>query len=309
MISIRLKNFDEPPYRLLDTISVSQIYNAANMRAGKKCTGIYREDTVRNTLKAYSIGEIDYLEHYTPKCYFCESAGEEMGVLDVEHYRPKDGLSLEDLENEEEHDGYYWLANEWSNLLLACRGCNGKKGTRFPINGPRFFHHQPVVNNILNRNQSVITSELLFNEDPLIINPEIDTPEEHLTFDSLGQILVKGESEMGEETIEILKLYRDPLYKARAKILNVFIADINTWVTYHSIGRINDATLQLNFFEICRKIVSRKRPNMAYTLWGRHINNEFNNIFSENVPNNIRPILNNAYIEALALENAGNNII
>src|SRR5262249_41491941 len=54
------------------------------------------------------------------KCAFCESKMCHTGFGDVEHYRPKAGYK------QREGDalgrpGYYWLAYEWSNLLLSCQ--------------------------------------------------------------------------------------------------------------------------------------------------------------------------------------------
>ena len=49
--------------------------------------------------------------------------------LDVEHFRPKGAIDGDDA-----HPGYWWLAYEAENYLLACTACNrDRKGTRFPL--------------------------------------------------------------------------------------------------------------------------------------------------------------------------------
>lgn len=56
-------------------------------------------------------------------CAYCQSElGRERG--EVEHFRPKKGGPV---------GGYFWLAYEFSNLLLSCRWCNNSKGDRFPL--------------------------------------------------------------------------------------------------------------------------------------------------------------------------------
>jgi 5-methylcytosine-specific restriction endonuclease McrA len=308
MISIRLKNFQNSPARLVDVTSIDQIYRACREKVGSVCNGLYRDETVREPLKAYSVGRSVFDNSLEPKCYFCESAGEAMGKLEVEHFRPKDEVHADDLDPNEEHSGYYWLANEWSNLLLACRGCNNHKGSRFPIEGVRVKHHQPVRYRTLNRVDSIIDCQALLEELHVVLNPEIDIPENHLTFDYLGQIEPLNDSMQGEETIEILKLYRDPLFRARTKILNEFKSDLKTWVDYHALGRTDDANLRLVFFEISKRIVSRKRVSMAYTLWGRFLNTNFEQIFVVDLPGNIQPILRQAYQDAVTFELALNII-
>ena len=51
------------------------------------------------------------------KCAYCES---DLGDnLDVEHFRPKGGVT-----EEPGHSGYWWLAHDWTNLLPSCTPCN-----------------------------------------------------------------------------------------------------------------------------------------------------------------------------------------
>ena len=54
------------------------------------------------------------------KCCYCECRIPQDGHLKaVEHFRPK--------------SVYQELKNEWSNLLLACAQCNGKKRDKLPV--------------------------------------------------------------------------------------------------------------------------------------------------------------------------------
>jgi uncharacterized protein (TIGR02646 family) len=51
------------------------------------------------------------------KCAYCE--GPLTADMDVEHFRPKGGVTEDD-----QHDGYWWLTHSWSNLLASCPHCN-----------------------------------------------------------------------------------------------------------------------------------------------------------------------------------------
>jgi hypothetical protein len=59
------------------------------------------------------------------KCWYCETKSNR-APLDVDHFRPKlavtvDGFTLIG------HDGYWWLAYEWSNFRLHASGATAPK--------------------------------------------------------------------------------------------------------------------------------------------------------------------------------------
>ena len=69
------------------------------------------------------------------KCCFCERKIGAEG--DVEHFRPKASFCQGE-RSPLERPGYYWLAYEWDNLLLACPICNQRfKRNYFPLRSPR----------------------------------------------------------------------------------------------------------------------------------------------------------------------------
>ena len=155
------------------------------------------------------------------KCGFCESVILTVDYGDVEHYRPKSEISeIPDnpsaLGQQQQASasitnrvparvsstGYYWLAYDWSNYLLACGLCNGLKGTIFPVkNKPRTLN--PLKTDPL--------------EHPLLLNPfEDKVPTRHLRFLQDGFVLPK--SIYGRVTIETCGLYREQLRVAREKL-------------------------------------------------------------------------------------------
>lgn len=155
------------------------------------------------------------------KCGFCESRVVNAYPGDVEHYRPKSAISMlrddvdalgqqqealggitDRLLNPVSSTGYYWLAYDWSNYLLACSICNGLKGTIFPVkNDPRII--PPLKGNA--------------PENALLLNPfDEEPPASHLKFQSNGY--VQSRTIYGRATIDTCGLYREELREERRKI-------------------------------------------------------------------------------------------
>jgi hypothetical protein len=131
------------------------------------------------------------------KCAYCETPLTGDTAWDVEAYRPKAGAL--DLNGTVSPDHYWWLAYEWSNHFASCATCNRLKGPRFPVAGQR----APLL----------ATGEALDAEQPLLLDPFRDVPQEHLVFDENGE--VAGRTERGRVTIEVLGLNRAWLLDAR----------------------------------------------------------------------------------------------
>ena len=160
------------------------------------------------------------------KCAYCEAniAADQPG--DIEHFRPKGGLT--DADNhpvkvegsdggERVHPGYYWLAYEWQNLLPACADCNrpsrrksvdGRllgKWDRFPINGT----------------YAATPDDDLVQEDPLLINPVFENPADHLEIDETGLFTPLNDSDRGRMCISIFGLNdRGGLVEERKRTFN-----------------------------------------------------------------------------------------
>jgi hypothetical protein len=65
----------------------------------------------------------DALKKVFLKCAYCESTYGAVYDGDVEHFRPKGKVK----EKNPQTPGYYWLANDWNNLFLACQHCNQRR--------------------------------------------------------------------------------------------------------------------------------------------------------------------------------------
>ncbi len=161
---------------------------------------------VWKTLKGF----LKYLFH--GKCAYCEGRFTAGSYLDVEHYRPKAKVTLARSNDsvvkitapgggEIPHPGYYWLAYDPSNLLLACEKCNrGAKASQFPIRGSRACR----------------PGDSLEAESPLLLNPyrETNMMGHFSVFDENSGFL-EGRTEEGKKTVEICNLCREDLVNAR----------------------------------------------------------------------------------------------
>ncbi|NER04208.1 MAG: hypothetical protein F6K17_17105 [Okeania sp. SIO3C4] len=269
----------QPPKILTDQTAKRQINKAFVNEDGNKCTR-YRE--VYAKLKAVSLGKRTLQADEGGKCFYCESKPENGAKLEVEHYRPKGAVDKKDTAGVE-NKGYFWLGNEWSNLLLACSDCNGKsaKGNRFPIAGNRAPAINPVKGDRLYRKKCIATNSPLKDELPLLINPMIDDPSQFFTFDEFGNInAIPDALDRGKTTMEILllndKQKRGVLFKSRQNVLNSFIDSMNVlnayWVKY---GRSNLLDNLLN--AECRKIKKAQNPEEEFSQFGKAINDNFEN--------------------------------
>lgn len=156
---------------------------------------IYNDRAVRQALSEAQHG----------KCAYCECKLTRMDG-DVEHFRPKAAVHQE-REEQPLTPGYYWLAYEWSNLLLTCQHCNQirsrkdarrGKGNLFPLANPALRARSPA--------------DALEREQPLLINPSTEDPTPHLTFE---RECVRALSERGAACITILGLDHPALEERR----------------------------------------------------------------------------------------------
>jgi uncharacterized protein (TIGR02646 family) len=138
------------------------------------------------------------------KCAYCESrlTGNQPG--DVEHFRPKGRIQVELLGGTEHKPGYYWLAYETSNLLIACDLCNSSfKREKFPLADESLRAQVPGEEK---------------REVPLLFHPVNDDPAMHVVFDPMtGFLAAKDEQMQAKTTIEMLGLNLRKLPDLRRK--------------------------------------------------------------------------------------------
>jgi len=210
---------------------------------------------------------------YHQKCAYCESKVNHIATLQVEHYRPKKKVT-EDIN----HNGYYWLGYEWSNLLLACPKCNqqGAKGNYFPISGERVYNHTDfLTNNKLDSNKCYPNKSPLIDERPLLLNPELDNPKQHFIFNEYGKI--EGNTIRGKKTIEICKLDREHLNKNRKKeVIDYIFKQIKNLIlgfeTRESMPKETFINMLKNIFI---ELEDKQNISHSYALLGWYMFNNF----------------------------------
>ena len=194
----------------------------------QKATGIIIEDRSKCIVKKLDkslykeMKEVYFSEEgpFRGKCAYCESfiASDQPGDLD--HYRPKAKVKdehdqlVEILDNQGKkspHPGYYWLAYDWRNLLPCCRDCNSpsKRKTKGNLVGKGYKF--PVIGS------HAVCPGKEADEQPLLINPMVEDPSDHLEIDSTGIAIWK--TKRGEVSIDIFGLNkREALVRMRKEV-------------------------------------------------------------------------------------------
>lgn len=205
-------------------------------------------------------------ELFGRKCMFCESllAGTQSG--DVEHYRPKGKVVVSVKTAKAAADvvpGYFWLGAKWPNLLLSCSDCNRPRtqddfdGNARVIGKANFF---PLLDEAKRAKETWRVNQ----EEPLLLNPCIDDPAEHLVFLEDGRVearLIDGvPSDKGTASIFYLGLARAELLQMRARHGRMVRAAIRHTLTALGEGREPGADL-----EDLEKFLEPHEPYVAFS--------------------------------------------
>jgi uncharacterized protein (TIGR02646 family) len=228
-------------------------------------------------------------EIYNDKCAYCETDTSAGAALQVEHYRPKKKV-IED----QKHEGYYWLAYEWTNLLYACSACNRAKSTHFPIKGKRSYE-PPLQDESLNKAKCKSNCTDLINEEALILNPEEESfrAKEHFVILPNGKI--KGKTERAEATIQKCKLHRKNLILARKKIIHEHFRAIMLDFKRYNSDEINLEQLEYGLQKEVEAIIGRVAKNQEYTLLAKDMLKHFDYFFTRRFQQKEQIVLRRVY--------------
>lgn len=197
------------------------------------------DESIWGELKDWLIKNI-----FNNKCAYCETR-EVRSPYHAEHFRPKGRVTIkiegkkrqkvstvvDENGNPMKHPGYFWLAYNWINLLPSCNYCNTAQGKKnqFPIKEGK--NHVSVKRltqaEVQGLRQQIIQSkneneiyylqpdDLNKLEDPLLLHPYLDDPQDHLIFGEFGVIIARDGSEKGKHSIEVYNLDSEALVTAR----------------------------------------------------------------------------------------------
>lgn len=180
----------------------------------------YSHLTVRDALR----------DMFHNKCAYCESLIAGSQDTDIEHFRPKgrvteaEGLGIS-------HPGYWWLAMDWSNLVLSCVHCNQIR--RQILMHPGMTEEEIVA--AIDAENTVLAGKLdsfptednqwitdhtadTASEKPLLLDPTARNPEEHLEWvlgGTISTVKARDRSLAGETSIRTYALNRRRLTEDR----------------------------------------------------------------------------------------------
>jgi hypothetical protein len=198
----------------LETEAIINWYAAGNKKAFD--FDAYSDPRLKTELKKVFI-----------KCAYCESSYGAVYDGDIEHFRPKGRVT----EKKPAIPGYYWLANDWDNLLLSCQHCNQSR--------QHILYNEDKLESYGKRDQFPLTDEQhrtsweklqqlpISKEDEacLLLNPCRENPEEHLIYEKEGAVII-GLTEKGKTSIKVYALQRPKLVEARHKVLTFLFEQI-----------------------------------------------------------------------------------
>lgn len=112
------------------------------------------------------------------KCWYCESRQERSDNA-ADHYRPKNRVA-----KCPDHEGYWWLAFEWSNYRYSCTFCNSRRVDKSHGTKGGKHDHFPL----LHEEKRVFTEhDDIDAEQPLLLDPVCRDDPAHIWYDEDGR--------------------------------------------------------------------------------------------------------------------------
>lgn len=200
---------------------------------------------MKKSFKVYSSTPVKSLliQMFKGKCAYCEIFAVAGADGDVEHFRPKGGVTDAD-RVQVHHPGYWWLAMAWNNLVLSCQHCNQSRRQLIhtPGQDEATIARELVENRLRTtgkKNRFPVQGNVwvtdhtadIKREVPLLVDPTEDDPESLFEWDferSISTVKAVDGNVRAAETIEVLGLNRRMLTEARVAVLNQFRAKRRT---------------------------------------------------------------------------------
>jgi hypothetical protein len=169
-------------------------------------------------------------ELFHDKCAYCEGQYGGGGPPEIEHFRPKGKILVSN--GEAPHFGYWWVAADWTNLLLSCVDCNRQRYHIVVSEGMTLLEAEKQKVKVKSGKKNAfpvrgirrLPEQMDFEvEEPLLIDPTLVDPARHLRFVVVGEISLAVPHELngaadvcGAASIQIYGLNRLGLVKQRA---------------------------------------------------------------------------------------------
>ena len=290
MRTIRNRKLHSPPTDLKNSRDEqSQIAGESDRRKRKIRENIYKGGliTINDPNDPYHGQEEHSIKYklrviFHNKCAYCER---QEYKPDVEHYRPKKSVDPP----QENNHGYYWLCYEWSNLLPSCSQCNRRPGkhNKFPVLNSRVTTPPLRTNGILFYSRCVANHSFLLTENPGLLHPEIDQPENFLQMHSDwdGRLAPSdAPNGRGFHTISTCDLNRGNLKIARRKIIEDVINDLRKYFFLFRRSYITKENLKQALIIELTDIKEQSNIEKPYSFVTFFIWNNFQNFVRQNFP-------------------------
>lgn len=243
-------------------------------------------------------------QNFFLKCAYCESSFVHVSPADIEHFRPKSAVKIDEKTGKEKvmelKPGYYWLAADWDNLLLSCIDCNrrrnqeifgeeGKassgKATIFPLENEdlRVRDHETW-----RKNGPAVAIE---EKNRLLLHPCLDDPADHIHFtlerdeeERLIGVFAKplNNSKKGQKSINVYGLNRAGLIWARTRealhLQNDFFALIVSIKGYLRMRKMGKelSVLQKELENVANPSVQNRLKKLTHNLLQDAADNQIN---------------------------------
>ncbi|MBB1152510.1 hypothetical protein [Amycolatopsis dendrobii] len=198
------------------------------------------------------------------KCWYTESKNPGSDD-DIDHFRPKGRVAEDD-----EHEGYYWLAFDWTNLRLSCHRANRPRVNPDTGESSGKADHFPLIDPT--KRAYVETDEIRL-EQPTLLDPTNVIDVAMLSFDTSGDAtlapIFKGDPTAEKRLDDSMRYLHLNWPKFREDRLNV----------YHNVERLVDRGSSLapqpsrmylssvagEFRTVIRDLVELAKPRSSYS--------------------------------------------
>jgi hypothetical protein len=146
------------------------------------------------------------------KCWYCESIQDRSDNA-IDHFRPKGKVA-----ECSDHEGYWWLAFDWTNYRFSCTYCNSHRKDQKTGNSGGKQDYFPLLNE---DKRARNPTDNLADEQPCLLDPVKATDPGLLWFDQNGSVVPKYPQQnypiLYQRADVSIKLYHLNYYKTREK--------------------------------------------------------------------------------------------
>lgn len=224
--------------------------------------------------KAYGADEVRAVlnDLFSFKCAYCESSYGATQPVAIEHFRPKGEVTTE---TGTVKPGYYWLAADWDNLLPSCTDCNSERYHKLP-DGSEIKYGKANLFPVAGARPMPLAPGVEALEQPLLLHPSRDQPEQHLEFTDDGVVrpvldaALKADPK-AEASIPVYGLQRPQLVQARKQRrleLEPHLEDLTSTLAKLQANSA-DPALKQDFAKFAGRLKPYLAKNKPYTAMAR----------------------------------------